>query len=435
MNSIPNIKSLFISFLFIISIGNAFSLLDFNYPSAISLTNGNVFIVEQNGIYVYDEGLKNIIYSYPFQENEKITDVATLSKVIIKYEMNNIICLIKEKIYFFDYEGKLLKKTGTLISDNPYYHPSLTHIPLSDLSSYFYVISYFINVNNSYNQRVLYYKISLSSKANSQLDDLTLDKFESKAWAGLATDTYEFKGMGLSCEYMQCENDDSYNFLVCVLTIKKDDASSLSLNYFKVNLTAIEKSKTFKAGYVDGISNIQQIKSVVKNDRRSSLVCILFASGKLYCTKFHFIDGFTRDTVEFYDDTSIILNCRIATYTVKLNYLSDGKKISLSCLYLQRNTTVQAKFFNQDLNLLSYSYAQFQKCSKIFGHSIILYKSHYYVISDVICDSYKRCFEPLNGELKPIVIIPTTEKIEIPTEKAKEEEKEEEEEKEKEKEK
>ena len=318
MNSSSNIKILFISFLIIISIGDAISLLDFNYPSSIGLTNKNVFIVEKNGIYVYDEGLNNIIYSYPFQESEKIKDVNTLSKVIIKYEMNNIICLINEKIFFFDYEGKLLKKTGILISENPYYHPSLTHIPLGDTSSYFYVISYFINVNNAYKQRVLYYKIALSNKAISLLGNLTLDNFESKALAGLSTDTYNFKGMGLSCEYMQCENDDSYNFLVCFLTIEKNKATSLSLNYFKVTSDSIGKSKVFKAGYTDGIYNVQQIKSVAKNDRKSSLVCILFANSKLNCTKFHFIDGLVSDTVEFYDEETIFSNCRIASYSMKL---------------------------------------------------------------------------------------------------------------------
>ena len=246
MNSGSNIKSLFISFLIIISIGNTISLLDFNFPSAIGLTNKNVFIVEQNGIYVYDEGLNNIIYRYPFQESEKIKDVTTLSKVIIKYEMNNIICLINGKIFFFDYEGKLLKKTGILINDNPYYHPSLTHIPLGDTSSYFYVISYFINVNKVYKQRVLYYKINISTKINSLVDDLTLDQFETKTWAGLSKDTYNFKVMGLSCEYMQCKNDDSYNFLVCFLTIERNEASSLAVNYFKIASDSIETSKVFK---------------------------------------------------------------------------------------------------------------------------------------------------------------------------------------------
>ena len=59
----------------IISLENVKSLLDFNYPSAISLLNQNVFIVEENGIFVYDKQLKNIIYSHPFQEeSDKINN-------------------------------------------------------------------------------------------------------------------------------------------------------------------------------------------------------------------------------------------------------------------------------------------------------------------------------------------------------------------------
>ena len=90
-----------IFFLYIlISFENVISLLDFNYPSAISLSNKNVFVVEKNGIFVYDEQLKNIIYSHPFQdENDKINDSDKLSKVVIKYKANYIICLINRKIF------------------------------------------------------------------------------------------------------------------------------------------------------------------------------------------------------------------------------------------------------------------------------------------------------------------------------------------------
>ena len=55
----------------IILLENVKSLLDFNYPSAISFPNKNVFIVEKDGIFVYDEQLKNIIYNHPFKyEND-----------------------------------------------------------------------------------------------------------------------------------------------------------------------------------------------------------------------------------------------------------------------------------------------------------------------------------------------------------------------------
>ena len=236
MNLILNGKKIFIiSTIIIISLEPAISLLNFTYPSAISLTNNNVLIVEMNGIYVYDEHLKNIIYSYPFEETEKITSTSILSNMIIKFEFNNIICLINQKIFLFDNKGIFLMKTGILINERIYYHPSLTPIPIIESNSYYYVISYFIYENSSYKQRVLYNKINLLYEINSLLGALTLDKFESKAFAGLSTDTYDFQAKGLSCEFMQCENDDSYNYLVYFLTIiKSDDNVALILNYFKL---------------------------------------------------------------------------------------------------------------------------------------------------------------------------------------------------------
>ena len=116
---------------------------------------------------------------------------------------------------------------------------------------------------------------------------------------------------------------------------------------------------------------------------------------------------------------------------MKLNFLASGDKIVLSCI--NSKATVQAKFFNSNLNLInSNTYQQFAQCSSIYGHSIIQYNTDYYVISDVKCDNYKRCYEPLEGELSPIEIIYTTQKVEYFV---KEEEKEIEEEKFKEEEK
>ncbi len=117
---------------------------------------------------------------------------------------------------------------------------------------------------------------------------------------------------------------------------------------------------------------------------------------------------------------------------MKLNYLSDGQTIALSCINYGRNSTVHAKFFNKSLDVISKSYSQFSQCQNIYGHSIIQYNSTYYIISDVVCDNYKRCYEPLEGELSPIIIT-TTQNIEFFEVEEKEEE-EEEESKEKEKE-
>ena len=155
-----------------------------------------------------------------------------------------------------------------------------------------------------------------------------------------------------------------------------------------------------------------EIKSVVKNDRKNSLVCLLFKNSQLKCYKFHFSKGTFSDTVEFYDEIETDFKCRISSYGMKLNYLSDGQTIALSCINYGRNSTVQAKFFNKSLDVISKSYSQFSQCQNIYGHSIILYNSAYYIISDVVCDNYKRCYEPLESELSPIIIT-TTQNIEF----------------------
>ena len=117
MNSGFNVIN-FLILAFILSIGKVNSLLNFNYPSAISLSNGNIFIVEKEGIYVYDGNLKNKLYSYTFQaEDDKIKNSNDLSNVIIKAKGIYILCLINSKIFIFDYEGKYLSKTDKLIND------------------------------------------------------------------------------------------------------------------------------------------------------------------------------------------------------------------------------------------------------------------------------------------------------------------------------
>ena len=124
----------------VIPFGNMISSLDLNFPSAISLPNKNVFVVEKNGIFVYDEQLKNITYSHPFQDkSDKITDSEKLSKVIIKFKASYIICLINRKIFFFDQEGKdLLLKTEAIITEVNYYYPALIPMPVLNVGNKYF---------------------------------------------------------------------------------------------------------------------------------------------------------------------------------------------------------------------------------------------------------------------------------------------------------
>ena len=382
----------------ILTIKNVISLLDFTYPSAINLPNKNIFIVEKEGIYVYDENMQNIENIYLFQEeNEKINNFDILSTVRIIFKGNLISCLINKKIFFFDYEGKFFSKTDILITEENYYYPTLTYIR-NEGNYYYYTISYIIG---SYNQRVLYYRLNIYDKSINPINQLTLDKMESKN--GLLTDTYDYYNMGLSCDYMQCENKEEYNYLVCFMAIKKSNKISLTSNYFSVT-NSISIDKEFKSAFLDDINEVKQIQSVVRDDRKNALVCLLFINGDLNCYKFHFVKNTFYDDVEFYSEKLINFICRNTLYGLKLDYLDDGNIISLSCI--NSNSTVQAIFFNNNLDLIdSITHTQFTQCESIYGHSIIQSNSFYYVISDVMCENYKRCYEPLDGNLSLIEII------------------------------
>jgi len=156
--------NIFILFI-IISLSEVLSLLDFTYPSAISLINGNVFIIEKKGIYVYDGQLQNIIFNYPFQESEEI-NLDNLSKVVIKTKKNYIICLINSKIYLFDYEGKIVLEQKIIFEN--IYNPNLTPIVFNNEdNNYYYVVEYLISSGSSYKLKLLFYKINLFEKSNN----------------------------------------------------------------------------------------------------------------------------------------------------------------------------------------------------------------------------------------------------------------------------
>ena len=294
----------------IISFRNVISLLDFNYPSAITLSNKNVFVVEKDGIFVYDEQLKNIKYSHPFEdESDKIDDSEKLSKVVIKFKANYIICLINRKIFFFDQEGKdLLLKPDTVINEVNYYYPVLIPFTaLNEQNNYYYIIAYFFYSNNSYKLKLILNKINTYDKTNNYVDNEELEQMTNK---NILYSGYDFHKKGLSCEYMQCENKNEFNYLVCFFIIKKGGELSLSNHYFLVSSSSIDINKEFKAAFLEDINgDVVQIQSVSKEDRKNSFVCLLYSNGNLKCSKFHFYRDFVDD-VEFVSEINTNFNCK-----------------------------------------------------------------------------------------------------------------------------
>lgn len=170
-----------ILFLFLIQLKTGSSLITFTHPSAISLPNNNFFVVEQDGIYVYDSDFINIVKSYPFSYSEKIQYLCQLSEVIIKFQNDYLICLINSKVHFFNAEGTRLKVTGEIIEDsNSYSYPTLAPIFIKN-NFYYFVVGYLLSDSSTstIKLKLLYYKISLSDYQCSYIGTQLDDDFES----------------------------------------------------------------------------------------------------------------------------------------------------------------------------------------------------------------------------------------------------------------
>ena len=120
-------KNILIKYIFLIQLFNRInrsnSVLLFNFPSSITLSNGNILVIEKNGIYICNPTLETILNTvFTFSEDDRIKDLQSFSNVILKDKNYYIICMVNFKIYFLTRIGELLKATDRIIPDeNPTY--------------------------------------------------------------------------------------------------------------------------------------------------------------------------------------------------------------------------------------------------------------------------------------------------------------------------
>ena len=123
----------YINFLILCSIIQKInSVLSFIYPQATTLSNDNILVIEQNGIYICDSTFNTIVKTlHTFSEEDKITTESKLSKTIIKKSSNEILIFSNYKLFIIDtYNGDLLYNSNDkLIDVEPDY---------IDIASYYY---------------------------------------------------------------------------------------------------------------------------------------------------------------------------------------------------------------------------------------------------------------------------------------------------------
>ena len=392
-----NINSQYIFFLIIIIlISDSYSNLNFHFPFSITLANGNILVIEKEGIYICDPSLKSIINTILiFDDEDKIKDEKSYSNVILKDKNGFIIGMVNYKVYLLTRTGELLKSTNRLILDDDPTYFTLAPIFVKN-NTYYFVIGYF---TLDINLKFLYYKINLIDYQNTLITSIDNELF--KGFQSMYS--YNYLNRGLSCEYMASlekylfKVDYDY-YLVCFLMID-DNGDSMVQDFYEVNEDSISHHDRYMISYTQ-INNTYLIKSITNNDIKKALICLFrendnSVSVSMYIFQYEYI----ATSLEVLP--KIDIQCIKNDYGIKINYIHEKDEIFFSCIN-------PAGFLNSILlknsfEIIQYN-KQFETCESIFGHSIIysIFYNEYYIISDAICDKYQRTFIPLIGDIPKI---------------------------------
>ena len=216
------------SFVILFLIGSSISI-DFSFPSALTLTNGNILIIEELGIYIFNPTNNDIREEYRFPEEDKIKNKQDLSRVILKRSQGYIFGLINYKIFIFNGEGERLVTTTQKFTDQNPQHFTLTPIVHSG-NIYPFIIAFF-DSNTYLNLTSYYYEIS------SKTIFIIGRKIEyTYLYYDYGYKTYYFENRGLTCEYMIYTSMGSYYFkLICFFVVSYNSKYYLMVGFYEIN--------------------------------------------------------------------------------------------------------------------------------------------------------------------------------------------------------
>jgi len=250
-------NNIFINFCFSFNILIIFSFfkeyknqnLNLNYPISITLLNGNIFVIYEEGIKIYDSKLNNSNTILNFTENDKIDDITKYVKVAIsRFSEDNygyIISVINDKIYIFDCEGNILYKKETSLNGKYY-----SIVPIKEENKEFTYMICFINSNNYIN----YYFYKYNN--NNKNEELYFNN----------SDNYNYKLSELSCQLMN--NYTIADIIVCFVV---SNDSPKTINQFFIDPNDYTFINTINTTLLK-IDKLKAIKSVLSFDKENSLI-------------------------------------------------------------------------------------------------------------------------------------------------------------------
>ena len=390
------LRKVFSIFIFISLINSSFSYLSFKYPYAFKLSNKNIFVIHELGISICDKTFTRIIFNATkFSEQEKIKSNAALSKVTsIFCETYFIICLINDKIYIFDTEGSLVKKSTNTIASWTVDYYSLEYLSYS--RGYLYFVIGFISSKKLY---LYYYEFYVSGQTFS------VSKLEKK-------NSYDITSEELSCHYMKHDNLGRY-----IVTCLYGYSNYIVIDYFDVyDDTTIVKSQAINTKYIDAKAEVKYIKGTLlipEGNYKTLYVGYITSDGTPYHWRYNINYDIDQYKIKKFDYSI----CESIHHGFKYIYYPEKAELLYTCLLESDTWTVPkanilVEFLNQNEIQTNYTY-KFNNCN-LNAYSIIYLDSQheYFIISDAECSNelipFEILFEKHNEVATTMVEKPTT---------------------------
>ena len=388
---IKNYIFFFYIFIFFLILGKYNSEeIKFKYPQAITLTNGNIFVINRTNILIFDSNLTNVISEIlTFEKEEQYKDTTELSKTTISRFNNEdngyIFCIINDKIYIFNSTGQKVYKSDNKIPDLDGSYYSLVPIKREE-NDYYYMIGYITNQNFI---RLLLFKFINDTNKENKIEDSKVINDTSKP----------IYGKGLSCQLMK--HKDKNNVIICFYLINVNGCST-NFTFYMINPYTLEIIDGENASFETdkNLFYIEGIKSATTPDNKKALVCYYLGSNYGYCTIYS-IDDNSFTAYKIYSDS-----CRKGFYGFNVNYYTETSQFIFSCS--NDKGILKSAFFNKDLELESSFQIFKDDCDIIEGYSFVYSKDNkqYFIVSDVYCHSGSPPFQNIS-EFKNTTVLPS----------------------------
>ena len=341
------------------------------YPFSLYLSNGNIFVIHETGITIYDHLFSTKVeevINFSKEEKLKINDISRITTV---FEDEYLFCIIKDKIFIFNDKGNLLINNDTSILEKnvePKYY-SLIVVKIEEfLFKYYinykfneYLYEYYFQFNITSNENIFFY-YSRNSYFRHNYDD-----------------GYSFHSNTYNYGY-------NYSFTSQYMIDNKNNHFKVNIFFYKDEITigvilkkGSEERFSHSPPLTTNYKNNECMKSIINANHSKTLVTLYSSSGELKS----FIYDINTNRVLKLKQNFIEYFCKRHYFGLNPYYFKYKEDFINSCLDTDGNILIE--FYDKDFNL--YDYDIISNNNRIsFGYSILYSnctKKYFYISQEI----------------------------------------------------